>query len=125
MPKSSHTHLLFAGLRAWIPQLRQFPWVPFPRQDGSDDGQPRGPAQVADRIGQLHIHGRQRLLRVFDRPAGFLHAPLSQPPQGAYGADLLRGPERIPQQLLESYPEGTPVLVFFPLEGCLSSTKDF
>jgi len=65
------------------------------------------------------------LLHVLDRPAGFLHVPLSPPPQGAYGADLLRGPERIPQQLLESYPEGTPVLVFFPLEGCLSSTKDF
>src|SRR5262249_49088263 len=42
-----------------VPQLGQLPRVPFPTEDRPDDGQPRRPAQVTDRIGQLHLHGRQ------------------------------------------------------------------
>ena len=63
------------------------------------------------------------LLHVLDRPAGFLHVPLSPPPQGAYGADLLRGPERIPQQPLGmELPQPLPLLqVALPPRQALGS----
>ena len=48
-------------------------------------------------------------------------------PTDATGVKVLdpESPENIQRGTLESHPESTPALASFPLEGCLSSTKDF
>jgi hypothetical protein len=54
--------LLLASLHSAIPIPRHFPGVAFPIQNRLQDGLPGHPGDVADHVGQLDIHLRQRLL---------------------------------------------------------------
>jgi hypothetical protein len=47
-----------------VTELRQFPGIAFPSNDGPHNHLSGHPAQIADHIGELNIHLRQ----------GFLHA---------------------------------------------------
>jgi hypothetical protein len=68
-------NLFFASGNAGMAQFRQSTGVAFAFENRSDDGLPSHSADIADRIGQLHIHFRQRLLHVLYTSAAFFHVP--------------------------------------------------
>jgi hypothetical protein len=69
-----------AGLHPAIPIRRQFPGIALPIQNRLQDGLPGHPADVADHVGQLDIHLRQRLLHALNVATGTPHQILALPP---------------------------------------------
>src|SRR5438552_5570187 len=67
-------------------------------KNGPNDRLPGYSAQIADRIGQLYIHGGECLLHLLDLPPSFLHQPVPLPPDRSDRTDLLRRMEGISQQ---------------------------
>ena len=58
-----------------------------------------GPAtQIADDIGELHVHLGQHFLHALNARANRLHMAPALAPIGAHDADVCRGMEGIPQQ---------------------------
>jgi transposase len=74
------SNLLRAGLYAPIPEFRQFLGITFPAHYGAHNQLPSQPAQVADHIGQLHIHLRQGFLHPLNAARRRLHMFGSLPP---------------------------------------------
>src|ERR1017187_9498070 len=72
--------------------------IAFARQNGLENGLSGHPADIAQYIGQLDTHLRERLLYPLDVRYGCPYEIVALPPVGAHRADLLRRPERIPQQ---------------------------
>src|SRR5262249_11742590 len=89
--------LLLAGLNPAIPIRRQFPGIPFSIQNRFQDGLTGHPADVADHVGQLDIHLRQRLLHPLNMANCTAHQILALPPVRPQGANLLRRAKRISQ----------------------------
>ena len=79
-------------------QIRQFPGVPLSLQNRGNDLLSAESVDVADHIGQLNVHFRQRFLHVLYRPSRFLDVPISQAPDRAHAFHLLRQPEGVAQQ---------------------------
>ena len=78
-----------AGI-GWISAL---PWNQAP-----ENPHPRHPGDVADHIGQLHIHHGQRLLHLLHHSPCLPHQPVPLPPYAPHPSDLLWRPERVSQQ---------------------------
>jgi hypothetical protein len=89
--------LFLAGLHPAIPIRRQFLGIALPIQNRLQDGLPGHPADVADHVGQLDIHPRQRLLHALNVATGTPHQILALPPVRPQDANLLRRAKRIPQ----------------------------
>src|SRR6516225_872568 len=90
-------NLFLTGLDPRIPKLSQLMRIALAYQNGLDDGLSGRSAHIAQHIGQLDIHLRQRLLHPLNMPARTLHEVIALPPVGSHRADLLRWPERISQ----------------------------
>src|SRR5262249_15055257 len=81
-------NLCSAGLNPRMTEFREFPWVPFSVDNGPHNHLSGHPTQIADHIGKLNIHLRQRFLHALytcGRPGDMLQ-PL--PPVGAQGPNL-------------------------------------
>src|SRR6516162_1513715 len=100
VPLQAAGDLFFARLDPYIAQRRQGLWVTLASQNGLDDGLSRRPAQVADHVGQLHVHLRQHFLHTLDVPPRALHQVVALPPVSPQLANLLRRSERVAQQTI-------------------------
>src|SRR6516225_691507 len=100
VPLQAAGDLFFARLDPYIAQRRQGLWVTLASQNGLDDGLSRRPAQVADHVGQLHVHLRQHFLHALDVPPRALHQVVALPPVSPQLANLLRWSERVAQQTI-------------------------
>jgi len=69
----------------------------LPIQNRLHDGLPGDPTDVADHVGQLDIHLRQRLLHPLNMATGTPHQIVALSPVRPQGANLRRRAKRIPQ----------------------------
>src|SRR5215831_199461 len=100
VPLQAARDLFCPRLDPYITQRCQGLWVTLASQNGLDDGLPRHPAQIADHVGQLHVHLRQHLLHTLDVPPRALHQVVPLPPVSPQPANLLRRSERVAQQTI-------------------------
>ena len=74
--------------------------IALARENRPNDGLSGQPAQITDGAGQVYVHGGERLLHVLDGAARFLHMPVPQPPDRAYGTIDVPDVTLAPRQVL-------------------------
>ena len=72
--------------------------ISFSAQNRRNDRLTRGPADIANGIGQLHVHLRQRLLHMLNAARGVPDMLLPLPPKRTHHQSLFVRAERILQQ---------------------------
>src|SRR5271165_244328 len=99
-PRSFQTagDLLVTGANARVLMSRQSLGVTFSPDNVSQDGHSSRTTDVADHVGQLDIHLRQRLLQVLDTHPRCRHQILSLPQITAQHTNLFGWPECLVQK---------------------------
>src|SRR6185312_12360325 len=64
------SHSANCGLYTAIAQPCQHAWIPLAPENRTDDRLSRHAADIADGVGQLHVHRRERLLHVLNAARG-------------------------------------------------------
>lgn len=98
IPRQGAGNGLQRGFAADIAIVGQFPRIARSGQDGADNPHPGLAGDVGDRMVQLQVHRRQRLLHVLDRGGGVIEQALTLAQVGAQRGDVARGMKAAPQQ---------------------------